>query len=805
MDINLISTALVFCGAVSMLIAILLSNKLRRDVPRNLQNKWLVITLFMFFFLTGYILFIFALLTKLSIPIELITGSVFLGGAFFVLVMVNMSKITILNIKSKESYMEKNNQRVQHALNEISSLMNHVIDRVDDKVRIKAPDLNQLTCYEIKKCNSQSCPCYGKEAMRCWQVAGTFCGGKVQGAFANKYSNCTQCEVYKMATSDPILQIEEQFNNMMYVIRQKNMEVIEKEVRLSSVVETANDAIISIDSKGMVYSWNQGAEKMFGYPAETIVGECISLILPEKYRTAHKQGIEQFHPSDNTKNLGNTTELVALRKDGTEFPVEICVSTWNAPDDSYFTSIIRDITERKHTEQELHYMAYYDQLTSLPNRAHFTSYIERMLKRTKWRKDYLFAVLFIDLDRFKLVNDSLGHIIGDKLLIEVARRLEVCTRPTDKMTRFAGNDWISRFGGDEFAVFLNDVKDISSASRVADRIQMELRKPFNLDAHELFISASIGIALSSTGYDIADDILRDADAAMYRAKALGRGRAEIFDDEMHARVTKILQIESDLRTAIEKEQFMVYYQPIVSATDSRITGAEALLRWSHPQQGFISPAEFIPIAEETGMISKIGEWVLRTVCTQNKAWQDAGYKPLLMKVNFSSRQFKDEKLIELVNNVIRETGIPAQLLDVEITESIAMEKSSIKILNQLTAMGLQTSIDDFGTVYSSLGSLTQFPINTIKIDRVFVKDIKIDINAHAIIKAIIAMAHSLNMEVVAEGVETEEQLAFLQSQKCDKIQGYFFSPPVPEEKFRKLLEQDRISPSPVNKHSASGV
>ncbi len=292
---------------------------------------------------------------------------------------------------------------------------------------------------------------------------------------------------------------------------------------------------------------------------------------------------------------------------------------------------------------------------------------------------------------------------------------------------------------------------------------------------------------------------------MYRAKATGRAHAEIFDDEMHVRVTKILKLESDLRTAVEEEQFMVYYQPIVSATDSRITGAEALLRWKHPEQGFIPPLDFIPIAEEIGLISTIGEWVLRTACAQNKAWQHAGYPNLLMKVNFSSRQFKDENLTEMVKKTIRETNMPAQLLDVEITESIAMADSSIRILNQLTAMGLQTSIDDFGTGYSSLGSLTQFPINTIKIDRAFIKEIMIDVNAEAIIKAIIAMAHSLNMEVVAEGVETEDQLAFLQSQKCDKIQGYLFSRPVPEEDFIKLLEQDKISHSPINKHSASIV
>ena len=445
--------------------------------------------------------------------------------------------------------------------------------------------------------------------------------------------------------------------------------------------------------------------------------------------------------------------------------------------------------------EKLNHQASYDQLTNLPNRANFTLYLDRILKRSQQEDDYLFAVLFIDLDRFKVINDSLGHIIGDKLLIEVARRLEICIRPTDKISRAPEFDRVSRFGGDEFAVFLNDIKDISSASRVADRIQRALQKPFNLEGRELYTSASMGIALSTTGYKSADDILRDADSAMYRAKDTGRAHSEIFDNAMHVKVSKMLQLESDLRAAVEKEQFELYYQPIVSAANNDIVGVEALIRWNHPKQGLIMPMDFIPIAEEIGLISTIGEWVLRTACAQSKVWQDAGHHNILMKVNFSSRQFKDENLTALIKEIINETGISPHLLDIEITESIAMEKSSVRILNQLTSLGLQTSIDDFGTGYSSLSTLTQFPIKTLKIDRSFVNDIANDENAKTIIKTIIAMAHSLNMEVIAEGVETEEQLAFLQSQKSEKIQGFLFSRPVPKEELRKLLEQGKIYPS----------
>ena len=579
--------------------------------------------------------------------------------------------------------------------------------------------------------------------------------------------------------------------------------------KLELILDSSGEGIYGLDLNGNTTFVNSAAARMIGWDAEELIGRNQHNILHHTRPdgTAYPQEECPIYAVLKDGNVNKVHDEVFWRKDGSSFPVEYISSPMLDTDEKIIGAVVTfmDITERRNAEQELHHMAFYDQLTNLPNRASFISYLGRMLNRYKSQSDYMFAVIFIDLDRFKVINDSLGHIIGDKLLIEVARLLEECTRPTDRISHIVENDRIARFGGDEFALYLHDIKNISSASRVADRIQMKLQKPFIIDGYELFTSASIGIALSTTGYENEEDIIRDADSAMYRAKALGRERAEIFDDEMHARVSQILQLELNLRTALEKDQFMVYYQPIVSATDSRITGAEALIRWNHPQLGFISPMDFIPVAEEIGLISRIGEWVLREACKQNKAWQDAGYQHLLMKVNFSSRQFKDKKLIELVNKVILETGIPAQLLDVEITESIAMEQNSITILKQLTDMGLQTSIDDFGTGYSSLGSLIKFPINTIKIDRVFIKDLTIDDNATAIIKAIIAMAHSLNMEVVAEGVETEEQLAFLQSQKCDKIQGYLFSPPVPEAAFRKLLEQDRIGPSSISKHSASVV
>ncbi|MBI4641552.1 MAG: EAL domain-containing protein [Candidatus Tectomicrobia bacterium] len=450
-----------------------------------------------------------------------------------------------------------------------------------------------------------------------------------------------------------------------------------------------------------------------------------------------------------------------------------------------------DITERKRAEEQLLHDAFHDGLTGLPNRTLFVDRLGRAIARAKRREDYIFAVLFLDLDRFKVVNDSLGHMIGDQLLIALTRRLEICLR---------NGDTVARLGGDEFAILLDDVKDLNDATRVADRIQKDLATPFNLSGQEVFTTSSIGITLSTTGYDRPEDILRDADTAMYRAKALGKARYEIFDTTMHARAVALLQLEANLRRAIERQEFQVYYQPIVSLGTGRITSFETLVRWQHPQRGLVSPGEFIPVAEETGLIVPIGEWVLRTACAQNKAWQEAGLPRLSVAVNLSARQFQDQNLPDLIQQVLAETGMAAHDLKLEITESIAMQNIdlSITVLNELSAMGMQVSIDDFGTGYSSLAYLKRFPVSTLKIDRSFVRDIPGDVDDAAITSAIIAMAHSLKLKVIAEGVETEEQLAFLRSHQSDEMQGYLFSRPVPAEAFTKLLQEGRslfINPS----------
>lgn len=441
-----------------------------------------------------------------------------------------------------------------------------------------------------------------------------------------------------------------------------------------------------------------------------------------------------------------------------------------------------DITDRRTAEERWQHDAFHDELTGLPNRASLIDRLGLSILRTKGPGDYSFAVLFLDVDRFKIINDSLGHLTGDQLLIAIARRLKAGLR---------SGATIARFGGDEFAVLLDDVQAVSDATRVAERIQNILAAPFNLGGQEVFLTASIGIALEGAAGERPEDVLHNADMAMYRAKERGKARYESFDVGMRASAVARLQLESNLRRAAEREEFRLYFQPIASLEGGVVTGAEALVRWCHPERGLISPAEFIPLAEETGLIVAIGEWVLRTACAQARAWHAAGHSDLRVTVNFSARQFEHPNLAALIRTVLKETGLTASALELEITESIAMKDVDFsgEILTELSADGIHISIDDFGTGSSSLRYLKRFPIDILKIDQTFVRDLTTDFSDAAITAAMITMAHSLELKVIAEGVETEEQLEFLRFRRCDEIQGYLFSRPVPAEAFTKLLQE----------------
>jgi diguanylate cyclase (GGDEF)-like protein len=449
---------------------------------------------------------------------------------------------------------------------------------------------------------------------------------------------------------------------------------------------------------------------------------------------------------------------------------------------------LTDITSRKRTEKQLLHDALHDALTDLANRALFMDRLERAIERGKRHKQYLFAVLFLDLDRFKLVNDSLGHIIGNQLLIAIARRLQLCTRLEDT---------VARLGGDEFVILLEGIESANEATQVAARIQTELAQPFNFSGHEMFASASIGIALSATGYEQPEAILRDADVAMYRAKALGKSRYEMFDTSMHAQAVTRLQLETDLRHAIERQEFELHYQPIVLLRNKELVGFEALVRWRHPQRGLVSPEAFIPVAEDTGLIVPLGWWVLQEACRQMHVWQQQFLvgPPLSMSVNLSGKQITQPDAVERVEQILQATGLPPSSLKLELTESLMMEhaEATITILQKLKALGIQLAIDDFGTGYSSLSYLYQFPIDTLKIDRSFVNRMDVELEKLELVRTIATLAWNLSMNVVAEGIETQQQLSHLKALGCEYGQGYFFSKPVDAIATEQLLADHAAS------------
>jgi len=452
----------------------------------------------------------------------------------------------------------------------------------------------------------------------------------------------------------------------------------------------------------------------------------------------------------------------------------------------YISELERTSRALQESKEHFRHAAFHDSLTDLPNRSLFSDYLKLAIERSKRQNDYLFGVLFLDLDRFKYINDSLGHSCGDQLIVQLARRLQACLRQVDT---------VSRFGGDEFAILLDGIKGPGDAIRVAEKIQGELLRPFELGGHEAFTSASIGIALSSAGYDHPDYILRDADTAMYRAKDAGKACYELFDLEMHSRAVIRMRLENDLRRAVERNEFCVHYQPIVSVATGHLSGFEALVRWQHPERGLVAPSEFIPVAEETGLIMALGSWILEKSCRQMHEWhsQHPANRALTMNVNLSSKQLIQSGLVQEVKTILQRTGLSARSLKLEITESVVMENAelAINMLRQLSDLNVHLCIDDFGTGYSSLSYLHRFPVDTLKIDRSFVNRIEEKDENVEIVRTIATLARNLGMEVVAEGVESSEQLACLRALNCEHAQGYHFSPPLSADAATRFIETDR--------------
>ncbi len=559
----------------------------------------------------------------------------------------------------------------------------------------------------------------------------------------------------------------------------------ESEARLESILNSLEEVVWSASAQTYKFLYlSPAAQKVYGRPVSEFFASqnlWLEVIHPEDRKRVErtipilleKGSINQeyriLRPDGEVRWLSDRRHViydqngVAMRLDG----------------------IIEDITQRKRAEEQLIHDALHDVLTGLPNRNLFMERVERALKHARRYKDYLFAVLFIDLDRFKLVNDSLGHVVGDRLLIAFAQLLQRCLRITDT---------VARLGGDEFTVLLEDINHIDDATKIAERIQLELMSPFNLENHTVFTSASIGIVLGSTGYERSVDILRDADIAMYSAKEAGKARYTIFDREMYAKTLQLLHLESDLRQAIDGKEFLIHYQPIISLATGKLIGFEALVRWQHPERGLVSPCEFISTAEDIGLIVPIGEWVLRQACRQLRDWQlkFPSAKSLKMSVNLAIQQIKESKLLEQIDQILAETGLDGSSFRLEITESMLLHHTelTINVLSQIRARKIQLSIDDFGKGYSSLSYLHRFPINNLKIDSYFVSRMNYDPENFEIVRTINTLAHTLGMDVVAEGVETAEQFAQVRALGCEFGQGYFFSKPLDLKEAESLILAD---------------
>jgi diguanylate cyclase (GGDEF)-like protein/PAS domain S-box-containing protein len=559
----------------------------------------------------------------------------------------------------------------------------------------------------------------------------------------------------------------------------------EKE-RAHVTLQSIGDAVITVDTDCKVTYLNPVAERMTGWTDVQAYGQDLTEvfhIVDEATRQPLNCPVQSLlkreAPNESTHDLPYDTLL--LRRNGGEYAIEDSIAPMLDTDGSLLGAVLvfHDVSEARKAAKEMSHLANHDVLTGLPNRALLNDRLHNALALAE-RESRQMAMLFVDLDYFKDVNDALGHDVGDKLLVEVAQCFVRAVR---------GSDTVCRLGGDEFIILMPDIRDTLAPAEVARKLLDALAELHRIEQHEIRIGCSIGIAVFPDNGANAELLMRHADLAMYHAKLAGRNNFQFYTQSMTESVAQRMRLENGLRRAIEQDEFVVYYQPKIALAGGRITGAEALVRWRHPALGMVAPDQFIPVAEQSGLIKPIGSWVLREVCRQNREWQEAGLGMIPIAVNLSPVQLHADDFLDEVIDTLRELDLPNDCLEFEVTESISIhgEEKAISGLRTLKEMGVKLSIDDFGTGYSSLSYLKRLPIDTIKIDQSFVRDITTDPDDAAIIEAIIRMAHSLRLDVIAEGVETADQLSFLRNRRCDQVQGYYYSEPVPGERFGELL------------------
>lgn len=555
----------------------------------------------------------------------------------------------------------------------------------------------------------------------------------------------------------------------------------DSETRYQTLFDSATDAILLISNNRFI-DFNPHAASMFACSTDELRRSSITTFLPMNQQHGGMDSASTLASYVQAAENGNPQffEWQFQRLDGSLFDAEVSLNVTRFDDETITLAIIRDITERKLAESKLIRQANFDTLTGLPNRILAIDRLAESIKRAHRSKSRV-AVLFIDIDHFKTVNDSLGHSVGDEMIIEVAQRLKRCVRE---------GDTAARFGGDEFMIILNDIDEIINVEPVVDKILATMNTPFFLAGQEFFLGASVGVSAFPDDGEDAQVLLRNADAAMYKAKEAGRNTFQFYAPEFNQQAKERVQMEVNLRKALERDEFFLTYQPQIDIQTGEITGAEALIRWQSPELGLVQPDQFIKVAEDTGMIIPIGEWVIRTACRTAKAWQETLGLQLRISVNVSQRQFASSELITQVSKILRETALAPHLLELEITESLLMDDSdkTLDIIHAFKQLGLSLALDDFGTGYSSLSYLKRFPFDVLKIDRAFVNDITHGVDEAGLCMAILAIATTFHMSVVAEGVENEEQLAFLHTSGADVAQGFFFSKPLTDEAFRDYVQ-----------------
>ncbi len=596
-------------------------------------------------------------------------------------------------------------------------------------------------------------------------------------------SLCTQLLVNNINRSKEALR--EANETLEIKVRERTAELRESEMKYRTIFENTGTATVIVENDATISLANSEFANMAGLEKSEIENQKSWLhFMDEKTQRKVLNG-EAASDYPEYNQIAPHFECTFIDKEGTQ--KDMLCSLADIPGSEKSVVSLADITELKEAERQIYHQAFHDTLTGLPNRALFMEHLNMALKRAKRRDDYFFAVLYLDIDRFKLVNDSLGHSVGDRLIRAFASRIQESLRDLDIL---------ARFGGDEFVILLEDIENSEYASGVADRLQQELKRPFMIENKEVFAPASFGVVLNTRDYDDPEDIIRDADAAMYHAKENGKAQYKIFDKTLHKKALHLLERETDLRKAVNRDEFENHYQPIVDLQSASLVGFEALIRWNHPELGLIYPGSFISIAEETGLIIPITKLIARQACEDLCRWQNQlrDELKLTMNINLSSKHFLSPTLLEDIKEILKQTGMPPDQLKLEITETALMEDAdeTIRLVHRLKDMGLHLVIDDFGTGYSSLSYLQRLPIDTLKVDRSFVSRIQAEPDGNRnIVEAIISLAHRLKMMVVAEGVETEEQFAILLEMNCQFGQGYLFSKPLSKPQIDELIENIR--------------